>query len=146
MSTLIVAAWKLKISLQGDDTRSAARWKLVSFFCQKAALHSLWLRTKCSRVLMFSVSFNIKNKNTHKLKTWGGKFYPPAVISGCWLIKESSPGIGVVSWAGQSVWKWDPQRKGRTQKQESTSSQLLGMEASEGRGPPGEDGTHMEAT
>lgn len=52
--------------------------------------------------------------------------------------------IGVVSWAGleiHSVWKWDPQGKGRAWKQEVPSCQLLGMEAGEILGPPGETGT-----
>lgn len=49
---------------------------------------------------MFLVFFNIKNKNIYKLKIWGGKFYLLVVIFGCWLIKESLLGIGVVSWVG----------------------------------------------
>lgn len=117
MSTLITAAWKLKISLQGDDTLTAL-WKLVSFVCQKAALHSLWLRMKCSGVLMVSVSFNVGNKYTHTIKETGDKLHLPVGISECWFRqkkKKKSFGTGVVSWAAleiHSVWKWDPHRKG----------------------------------
>lgn len=50
----------------------------------------------------------------------------------------------MASWAGleiHSVWKWDPQGKGWAGKQEVPSGQLLGMEAGEVPGPPGEGGT-----
>jgi hypothetical protein len=32
MATQVIAAWKLEINLQGDDTRLAAHWRLVSLF------------------------------------------------------------------------------------------------------------------
>lgn len=96
---------------------------------------------------MFSGSLNVENK--HTIKEPKDKFHLHAGTSGCWLMKQTNKQktlleIGVVSWAGleiHSVWKWDPQGKGRAWKQEVPSCQLLGMEAGEILGPPGETGT-----
>lgn len=73
------------------------------------------------------------------------KFYLPARISGCWLIRKAHQELGSQPCCSDhSVWKWEPPGKSRALKQEAAPHQLLGTEAGDSLGPPGEAGTRKK--